>query len=146
MGVPVVGIRIERINKEKAIMTYTLTDEQKKALTLMMGECWHEPYNAGQLTWGGGYHNWFCSKCKKKIGADGWHRTFASDKDMLDLFRWLVDKGKWEQFYWLAFEYLLDTGDGETGFGDPFIAKELFLGDPKRACWLVSQAREKGVI
>jgi hypothetical protein len=112
---------------------YTLTYEQKKALTEMMGECY---WNLDDLDDEG-----ICKKCGTCVEGHHPNRTFTTDADMVDLFRWLVRRGKWNEFE----EYAYDRFSNEIDNSGFDTATWLFY-DPSRFCWLVNEAREKGVI
>jgi hypothetical protein len=63
-----------------------LTDEDRKRLTLYLGECWHE--------WKGPNSN-FCSKCDKYAERN---RTFTTYEDLGKLKDKLVENGEWGEF------------------------------------------------
>jgi hypothetical protein len=84
---------------------YKITIEQCKLLTELLGKCWHEvdPERKSDL-----WTYCYCKHCKQlvkfTIKTDGTikgfigQRTFTTDKDKDDVFRKLVDSGKWEKF------------------------------------------------
>lgn len=115
-------------------MTYKMTPERQKLLTEMIGECWHlQDENQGAFT---------CKKCKKSIDpALWWNRTFTTDKDMMDVFRKLVDSEKWINFYdfalWRHTSYSVEDGD---------LFSEWLFYNPERFCCLVAMALKEGVI
>ena len=77
-----------------------MTDEQRKALTLYLGECWHEAekryVNLGGMNTE--VPMWICKHCGDgSTSSDiSWakHRTFTTDADMMALFRKMVDNEK----------------------------------------------------
>lgn len=77
----------------------TLSDDQKKRLTMFLGECIHglwEPL---------GYGRYQCGSCKykgPKIPAEV--RSFTTWQDLGDLKEKLEEKGMWDGFSFFAFE------------------------------------------
>jgi hypothetical protein len=127
-------------------MTYTLTDEQKKALTEMMGLYWHE---WERIYYAKDDYDTICLSCNRALVDYKSHqnRTFTTDADMMDLFRWLVDKGEWKDFTAFAYEQWIESlkfPDTEEKEGFAIYVTWLFY-KPDRFCWLVNKARE-GVI
>jgi hypothetical protein len=121
---------------------YTLTDEQKKRLTLFLCECWHEITNAvPKQRLGHGY----CPKCDTCFAGQGMHmafynpnaffRTFTTPQDAHDLAKKLVEVGGFDDFidYALDSEFRYCTGS--------FIA--FLLTNPARFCYLVNSYLEE---
>lgn len=81
-----------------------MTDEQRKALTLYLGECWHEAekryVNLGGMNTE--VPMWICKHCGDgSTSSDiSWakHRTFTTDADMMALYRRIEKDGKWDDF------------------------------------------------
>ena len=81
-----------------------MTDEQRKALTKYLGECWHEfvvafpPVEPEQIPVRG--HK--CKHCGKywptKIRDGHGSRTFDNRNDMMDLYQKVYEDGKWGSF------------------------------------------------
>jgi hypothetical protein len=83
------------------------------------------------------------------------NRTFTTPDDMMKVFRWLVDNGKWEKFggynnrdcyarlRWRkeVYPYIDETSDNEY----KCYLTWLFY-NPERFCCLVAQAKKEGVL
>jgi len=85
-----------------------LTDEQRKVLTDLIGECWHELINDADFPMQ-------CS-CGKGISTHDHHnRPFTTHQDLVDVYGKLVEKGEWEGFVnWLVDNEILgDLDDRE---------------------------------
>lgn len=106
-------------------MTYKMTPERAKALTEMIGE----EYSEGLVGLP------FEHECKTYS-----NRTFVTDEDMMKVFRWLVDEGKYEAFMTYAHE----IWDRESDSKSRFIAWLFY--DAERFNVLVAMALEEGVI
>lgn len=79
-------------------MTEKLTTEDCKLLTeRVLGECWHE-FHRENCYYGKGLDCEVCVKCKLYRGGIIKNRTFTTDKDKGDVFRKLVDSGRWDLF------------------------------------------------
>jgi hypothetical protein len=92
-----------------------MTDEQRKALTLYLGEPWTLSYNM---------------------------RSFTTDADMMALFRKTVDNGKWfscENSFW-DYAFFVWRADRDNDQRD--YSAWLFY-DPARFCCLVAQWLEE---
>jgi transposase-like protein len=73
----------------------------------MIGECSHEKDGLGMPCailissdrFGGHYriNEYRCKKCDKNFTLKDNH-SFTTDADMMKVFRWLVDNGKWNKF------------------------------------------------
>ena len=114
-----------------------ITDEQRKELTLFLGECWHEYDDRGvvYLPTGGGYAG-RCKTCGQYYKEDEL-RTFTAPDDMVALAKRMVEKGVWPEFIdhaALLHDHNREREHKTTGYF--FIA--WFLTDPARFCWLVS--------
>ncbi len=103
---------------------YKMTPEYQKILTEMLGECWinvdyNEQYPLGN-----------------KMNC-----SFTTDSDMMKVFRWLVDNGKWVKFFmWADRKYWkTDSVEGIT------LVPWLFY-DSERFCCLAAQAKKEGVV
>ena len=92
-----------------------MTEEQRKALTEYLGECWD---------------------ADKRPGGDLPNRTFTTDADMMALFRKMVDKGEYDSFYLPLLSSLWHRK------GDALFSTWLFY-DPERFCCLVAQWLEE---
>lgn len=92
---------------------YKLTDEQRKMLTELLGEKWRV-ITTPHASIGG---NCDCDFCKID------NRTFATDSDMMAVYRKLVDNNMWDSFYW-------SSGIDEIPISGLFYIPETF-------CWLV---------
>ena len=106
-----------------------MTDEQRKALTEYLGECWHETF--GELQKDTMFFT--CQKCGKEFHfADteiGIQRTFDTDADMMALFRKMVDEEELDNFlFWCSV----------THFNFPTKIEKLFY-KPERFCNLVAE-------
>lgn len=110
-----------------------MTDEQRKALTLYLGECWH---NVQQ----GACGVFSCVNCGYTPNEiqDNYNRTFDTDADMTTLFRRLVITGDWHSHsnknsLW---KYSYDTWEKTTKEQD-YVAWLFY--DPERFCCLVAE-------
>ena len=124
---------------------YKMTDEKRRRLTeKLLGECWHE----WEWISGGGL---VCKHCSidlygnnnlfyNKVMGKPDHHTFATDTDMLAVFRKIRDVGKWKKFlgyishYWLKSD---DVWESKT------FEEWLFLDNPERACCLAAMWLEE---
>ena len=86
-----------------------MTDEQRKALTLYLDECWHEPSGDDYMvcrhcgiTFQG---SWRDDGGFRHMEAIVEQRTFCVDADMMALFRKIFNDEKWDSdfVYWLRF-------------------------------------------
>ena len=82
-----------------------MTDEQRKRLTLYLGECYHEtelvhPIEYGTLT---------CVKCGEN--GPNKNRTFTTIQDFYDLKCKMVEMGEWEEFHDYAWTVWTNTGE-----------------------------------
>jgi hypothetical protein len=127
---------------------YTLTDEQKKRLTLFLGECWHEITNAvPKQRLGHGY----CPKCDTCFAGQGMHmafynpnaffRTFTTPQDAHDLAKKLVEVGKWFAFDCYAVEKWLHVRDPNKNQFTAWLFAE--PESPARFCYLVNAYLEE---
>jgi len=123
---------------------YKMTDKYRKVLTEMIGECWHEFPDYGsqkEYKYIGCPHT--CLKCKKGHNlCIITNRTFTADEDIMKVFRWLVDNGKFEilcESEIIREHYMNDTHDNKY-----LIAWLIY--DDKRFCCLVAMAKLEGVI
>jgi hypothetical protein len=120
-------------------MTYKMNAEYQKVLTEMIRECWHiatwKPANTETPS---GY--WECSCGKRTSGIPSCkNRTFTTDPEMMKVFRWLVDNGKWEDFWIYA------SGYGNSSFNPHEFTAWLFC-DSERFNVLVAMSKLEGVI
>ena len=121
-----------------------LTDEDRKRLTLYLGECWHEnnrDTKKSGLT--------ICS-CGA-TGCDAWecikeNRDFTTYEDLGALKDKLVENGEWEEFVDFAYDkYVkwLFTGTEEGGyFHDKSVSFNSWLFRPE-SCGLVAEYLEQ---
>jgi len=122
-------------------MTEKLTTEDCKLLTEWLGECWHE-YDVD------GHSALFVDKtkkciiCGKKVSRYKTNRTFCTDKDMMDVFRKLVDRSEYKKF---KKSYIVR--DEWIGAHEKWDSLEDWLFySPERFCKLVAMAIREGVI
>ena len=106
-------------------MTYKITDEYQKVLAEMIDEDSQlEP----------------CKRCKP-THYELKQRTFTTDADMMKVFRWLVDNGKWEKFLmWATNKYWAE--DNDNGFT---FLPWLFY-DSERFCFLAAEAKKENIV
>ncbi len=124
---------------------YKMTPEYQKILTEMIGEKFHKYIMHNE-------HYLICSCGQKaELGSDFSdkhiklsNRTFTTDTDMMKVFRWLVDNGKWASFS----SYAMDVGlQDKTSPDFVTICFESWLFyDSERFCCLVAMAKKEGVI
>jgi hypothetical protein len=114
-------------------MTYKITEDDRKLLTgEVLGEC-NKDYCEDDPD-----HGVSCPDARN--GCAGLKsRTFTTDQDRTDLFRKLVELGKWHRFersvYYNHYKYKLVFID---------YTQWLFIDNPERACCLVAEFwREK---
>jgi hypothetical protein len=118
-----------------------LTDEQRKRLTLYLGECWHEDdssiYHPNRCTCG--YEVGWRDDFELHISVPS--RTFATYEDLGKLKDRLVENGEWDSFSFYAFDVWFDKGTHQY---DKDIRKELFpwLFRPE-SCGLVAEYLEQ---
>jgi len=83
-----------------------MNDDDRKALTLYLGECWHEPDSEcalGREYNGGGMMKQKCLKCgcllstTYQIYED--NRTFDTRADMMDLYEAIVKRGEFSSIF-----------------------------------------------
>ena len=67
-----------------------MTDEQRKALTEYLGECWLWDEDLDD--------EGMCKKCGQCFESHRLNRTFDNDTDMMALYRAIYKKGKWSKF------------------------------------------------
>uniref|UniRef100_A0A6M3LT70 Uncharacterized protein n=1 Tax=viral metagenome TaxID=1070528 RepID=A0A6M3LT70_9ZZZZ len=76
-----------------------MNDEGRRLLTEYMGECFHSNYLSEEGR---------CYDCKAKIDFTDIflkRRTFTTGQDIYDLYRKMVEKGEWDDFYnWMALQ------------------------------------------
>ena len=134
-------------------MTYKMTEEYQKILTEMIGECWHDDLKLNSDSRIERERK--CPKCNKYlIYAFMDNRTFTTPDDMMKVFRWLVDNGKWEGFV-ISLSKRVPLAlpcinckrrkiDCITldGFLCPHFTAWLFY-NPERFCCLVAQAKKE---
>lgn len=107
---------------------YKMTPEYCKVLTEMIGEPIKgngDVYNCIARTWTPSH----------EIKTS----TFTTDTDMMKVFRWLVDNGKWEDFWIYA------SGYGNSSFSPHEFTAWLFC-DSERFNILVAMSKLEGVI
>ena len=100
-------------------MTYKITDhkiteEDRQLGTDFLGECWLGNINLATA-----------------------NRTFTTDQDRTDLFRKLVELGKWWDFYYYVLPVYANTEKQFGGVKIQDFVVWLFIDSPARACWLV---------
>jgi hypothetical protein len=116
---------------------YKMTEEYQKILTEMIGEEYHEleqvrPNDVVVCTCGDTFEN----KESLEFHCKEFNRTFLTDPDMMKVFRWLVDNGKWEKFN--LWTYSLNR---------PSISNTAWLFyDAERFCCLAAMAKIEGVL
>lgn len=111
-----------------------MTDEQRKRLTLYLGECWHEIIEVIiHDDEDGDYTEDRCKNCDRRFGGDYLirRRTFTTDADMMALFRKLVNSLNFGAFQNFAYKR----------FDDPrnYTLTEWLFYDPERFCCLVAE-------
>ncbi len=127
---------------------YKMTDEKRKRLTELLGECWHEEdieYTKKAIR-DPRHRSVFaiCSKCKKTYGRSKRDRTFTTDTDIRAVFRAIRDKGKWWQFIRFARARFqnVEWDKINQSFQTAFLCW-LFLDNPERACCLAADFLEE---
>lgn len=125
---------------------YKMTDEKRKKLTeKLLGECWHE----WEWISGGGL---VCKHCSidlygnnnlfyNKVMGKPDHCTFATDTDMMAVFRKIRDKGKWSEFYRFTGKHWLK--DDDAWEREEPLEVWLFMGSYERACCLAADFLEE---
>lgn len=118
---------------------YKMTDEMRKKLTELLGECWHEWIPTTQ---GNGVVA-ICKKCDH-VSAYKLQRFFDSDADMLAVFRKIRDVGKLSNFDMFCQGIFLEyTGyDNICDMCNEY-QNWLFLDNPERACCLAAMFLEE---
>jgi hypothetical protein len=111
-------------------MTYKMTDEYQKILTAIIGEKWIEKEEIlySFIIDGILYDKQYYPMVNK-------NRSFTTPDDKDKVFKWLVVNGKWEKFYYWAFEYAAK---------DETYSAWLFY-DAERFCCLAAMAKKEGV-
>jgi hypothetical protein len=122
-------------------MTYKMTPEYQKVLTKMIGEDYHEPTDYGDACVIGG-----CCEYKSTemilAHCEISNRTFTTDADMMKVFRWLVDNGKWSDFFtWFA-----RRKETTTLYLKHSTWPTWLFYDAERFCCLVAQCKMEGVV
>lgn len=114
-------------------MTYTMTDDRRKLLTeKVLGECWHDfgaPRDENLIP--------MCGKCNQsKMFPWVKHRLFNTWQDLGDVFKKLVDDGKFNDFSdWVYVEYIITK---------KIMYMAWLFYSPERFCWLVSKWLKEG--
>ena len=127
------------MDKRGKKMIYELTEEKRKRLYCLLGEKWHE--EVAPFTCSCGYHKpedeeWIT--LEEHIEAQ-LSRTFTTYQDAHELFKKLVETGKWDKFEdFSAYKWFLER----KTTGKPFIVW-LFLSNHQRSCWLVAEFIQK---
>lgn len=80
-----------------------LSEAERKALTLYIGECWHSAWLATGNGWNDGLKDReYCCNCSKVVWSakekESARRTFTTEDDMLALYRKLFDEKRWHKF------------------------------------------------
>ena len=125
-------------------MTYKMTPEYQKVLTEMIGECWHE----NTIHIASGYRCLECGEVflfKERIEKCN-RRSFQTDSDMMKVFRWLVDNGKWLTFKNYTAQRIFISDSPiifESATFDDHIYSWLFY-DAERFNCLVAQCKMEG--
>jgi hypothetical protein len=142
-------MREEMTNTDKA--RYELSDEQKKRLTLFLGECWHElkrPKDEPTVYSGKCIH---CGLNQYVVrgGYPDRDRSFTTPTDAHALAKKLVEVGKWDDFGEFSFSEMCRTewftgSDGIRQYCTRF-GKWLFAEpeSPARFCYLVNAYLEE---
>lgn len=76
-----------------------LTDDDKRMLTELLGECWHDPEI---FTCDDNSKFIRCKKCKVPDRTKTTLRTFTTWQDMGDLKKKIVEMGEWHGFWMYA--------------------------------------------
>lgn len=113
-----------------------MTDNERKALTEFLGECWHD-YHIKQ--------NGKISRCS--CGNTGYsvidicsksNRDFTDAQDMVDLARRMVERGVWNKFEdYAEIPWLHDTDYPDNVDDDGIYEAGWLICDPERFCQLV---------
>jgi hypothetical protein len=114
---------------------YKMTDEKRKRLTELLGECWHE---IKKVSICGEIPLYVCKKC----GTASYildNRTFTNDIDMLAVFRKIRDVGKFNDFLL----YCAEQAEKEDVIYADTVFVWLFLDNPERACCLAAMFLEE---
>jgi len=104
-----------------------LTENDRRRLTDYLRECWHESCSSGSP---------LCL-CGMSVQKHRTHkvknRSFTTPDDMVALKDKMVEKGKWDEFYWWA----ANIGNKEGAYGSAERAD--WLIDAPRFCRLVNE-------
>lgn len=129
-------------------MPYKMTEEYKKILTEMIGECFHEKLGLDMPhsiliqddRFGGRYqiNEYKCHKCGKNFTLKD-IRTFITDPDMMKVFRWLVVNGKYDVFD--TFTWQVRNGDNARVHHNVWL-----FYDTERFCCLAAMAKKENII
>jgi hypothetical protein len=78
-----------------------MTEDEKKRVTIWLGECWHETYVPDRYEDGVESGIYVCNQCEELINFDDIdvRRTFTTWQDYGDCFEKIVVKGEWRDFY-----------------------------------------------
>jgi hypothetical protein len=116
---------------------YKITEEDRKLLTEILGECWHEIDTTYPLDPKNTMYCYTCEEYVERVVTNKTklhiNHTFTTDQDRTDLFRKLVELGKWEDFY----NYTTDAFLNDDGCGLDKFTQWLFIDNPERACKLI---------
>ncbi len=137
-------------------MTYKMTDEYRKILTEMIGECRHEDNSLGMPhsiliqydNFEGRYqiNEYKCHKCSKNFTLKD-IRTYTTDSDMMKVFRTLKEElwVDWFNFkYFAKVKWEKDFWERKEELREPF--EYWLMSDAERFCCLTAMAKKEGVI
>ncbi len=102
-----------------------MTDDQRKALTEYLGECWHEYLRPPSLNF------YSCFKCGEIRTNYSSNRIFNTDADMMALFRKIVDNLKFGAFQNFAYKHFNEYPN--------YTLTEWLFYEPERFCNLVAE-------
>ena len=123
---------------------YTLTEDDRKRLMELLGECWHEDsgnFAAGNYQCMCGFESPYRENFKEH--CENKHRTFTTPDDMIALAEALQKKGEWKDFAISAFmkweETTFDRKYRRTELDIVYFTYWLMVENPARFCWLVAE-------
>lgn len=113
-----------------------MTEEKRKRLTELLGECWHEIKKVSICD---EIPLYVCKKC----GAESYYildnRIFTNDIDMMEVIRAIRDKGKLLDFI----NYVCYCVEVTIPRQPVYFMQWLFLDNPERACCLAAMFLEE---
>lgn len=117
-----------------------MTDNDRKALTLFLGECWHEEIDSVEHPIYGILHKCSCGavECEKS----SLHRTFTTWDDLGQVKEALVKKGLWLRFAIYAYKVFQVSADNIPYMGFMEFGFMQWLITPDRFCDLAGEFME----